>query len=128
MELLTVAAKPQKVKRELDESQKAKLIRGAAMEPKLRKERIELILNDQDLDNDVFLKNYNVKVEPDMIHLNGRVLDAPKLELFVSSSFAASFFTRFLFLCLCFCLYRLFISRSTCMCWPLSPKWTSLPT
>ncbi|VDN33859.1 unnamed protein product [Gongylonema pulchrum] len=51
------------------------------MEPKLRKERIELILNDQDLDNDVFLKNYNVKVEPDMIHLNGRVLDAPKLEL-----------------------------------------------
>ncbi|VDN45481.1 unnamed protein product, partial [Gongylonema pulchrum] len=51
MELLTVAAKPQKVKRELDESQKAKLIRGAAMEPKLRKERIELILNDQDLDN-----------------------------------------------------------------------------
>ncbi|KAM3719027.1 hypothetical protein ACO02O_10955 [Dirofilaria immitis] len=81
MELLIIADKPQKVNRELTDFQKAKLIRGAAMEPKIRKERISSIIADQKLYDDIFLQNFGVWISPDMIHLEGRVLSPPKLEL-----------------------------------------------
>uniref|UniRef100_A0A158Q754 Piwi domain-containing protein n=1 Tax=Elaeophora elaphi TaxID=1147741 RepID=A0A158Q754_9BILA len=81
MELLIIADKPQKVKRELTDFQQAKLIRGAIMEPNIRKERISSIIAHQKHYNDIFLQNFGVWVSPNMIRLNGRVLDPPKLEL-----------------------------------------------
>ncbi|VBB30375.1 unnamed protein product [Acanthocheilonema viteae] len=85
MELLIIADRPQKVKRELTEFQKVKLIRGAAMEPKIRKERISSIVADQKFYDDIFLQNFGVWVSPDMIHLNGRMLNPPKLEFNTSN-------------------------------------------
>uniref|UniRef100_A0A915PQ71 Piwi domain-containing protein n=1 Tax=Setaria digitata TaxID=48799 RepID=A0A915PQ71_9BILA len=81
MELLVIADKPQKVKRELTDFQRAKYIRGAAMPPEMRKERINTIIADQRYHDDIFLQNFGVRISSDMTHLNGRVLSPPKLEL-----------------------------------------------
>lgn len=53
----------------------------------MRKDRVNTIVADQGLCDDIFLRNFDVSISPDMIHLDGRVLDPPKLELSVSSFF-----------------------------------------
>lgn len=57
------------------------------MEPEIRKERISSVVADQKPHDDIFLRNFGVRTSSDMIHLNGRVLNPPKLELHVNLSF-----------------------------------------
>uniref|UniRef100_A0A8R1TMB6 Piwi domain-containing protein n=1 Tax=Onchocerca volvulus TaxID=6282 RepID=A0A8R1TMB6_ONCVO len=54
---------------------------GAVMELEMQKERICSIIADRKLYSDIFLQNFGVWISPDMIHLEGRVLNPPKLEL-----------------------------------------------
>nr|AEF32753.1 ALG-5 [Ascaris suum] len=82
MELLMISDKAQKVVGELSEFQKAKIIRGCSMTPIERRERIEYMINGQDLDNDDFLVNYGVSLSKNMIRIGGRVIDPPRLELY----------------------------------------------
>ncbi|VDK22021.1 unnamed protein product [Anisakis simplex] len=83
MELLMIWDKPQKVVKELNEFQKAKLIRGTCLKPSERKRRIAYMIGGQELNEDAFLENYCVSIGDEMIHCSGRVIEPPKLELFV---------------------------------------------
>lgn len=81
MELLKLSDRAQKVKKELSEFQKSKMIRGAALSPLDRRERIEYLISGQNLEEDVFLVNYQLGISNGLIGLDGRVLQHPALEL-----------------------------------------------
>lgn len=81
MELLKISDRAQKVKKDLSEFQKSKMIRGAALSPANRRERIEYLISGQNLDEDLFLVNYQLGVSNRLISLDGRVLQHPALEL-----------------------------------------------
>lgn len=110
MELLKISDNAQKVKKELSEFQKSKLIRGAAMKPEERKSRIANMIGRQDLKNDNFLVNYGLSVDKELLSLNGRVLPPPVLELYTVQGNAPFFIN---------------VEEGK---WPLRNQFTSSPT
>ncbi|KHN72675.1 Uncharacterized protein Tcan_07259 [Toxocara canis] len=83
MELLRLSDRVQRVKKRLTDFQIAKLVRGSALDPRERFERIQFILNGINSSEDVFLRAFNAEIGNSFVRFDGRVLPSPHVELFV---------------------------------------------
>ncbi|XP_065346670.1 protein argonaute-2-like [Cloeon dipterum] len=79
MELCKVMPKQVSIKK-LNEVQTSNMVRAAVTKPKDRKEKIMEAFDSLDLTNSLCLREFDIKVEPQMTQVEGRVLNPPALK------------------------------------------------
>ena len=77
---LCIMCRGQQYKVKLNEDQTSKMIKFAATRPKERKQAIAFGLSQLDWQKDPFLKGYGMKINPNMLETNARILEPPEVQ------------------------------------------------